>query len=220
MAKKSATVSPPPVSKRPLIAPIAMAAISCGLLMGAYFAVVWLGRAAAESVAQRAAYRARFDQVPWPVPPHVHRETFLTEVRYLGSPPREFSLADASARSNLAAAFARHPWVKSAVPVDASPVPVAMTFRIPILSVAIVDGSDRLVDRHGVLLPTVAWPEPLPRFLTPQPAPLTPAGEIWLHPHLPKAIEFAGDYQAWLIELSSKSWTFRSRTGQAFTLPR
>jgi hypothetical protein len=184
-----------------------------------YAAVAWIGRAAGEAVAQRPEYQVPFDAIAVSVPPGVDRETFLNEVKYLGTPPKVYSRVDVAARAILADAFAKHPWVQSAVPAADAEAPVTLVFRTPALRVITQDGPERLVDTKGVLLPVTPWPGPLPTLRTPQPSPLSPAGELWLNPHLRTALTFVNDYAAWDLTLSAGQWSFTQQNGKRYTMP-
>src|SRR5262245_60670051 len=104
MAKKAA---PKPGTKLPL-RPLAAALGTLAVIGGIYFAVIWLGKQAGDAVVDRPRYKIRFDDIDCPVPPGTDRTAFLAEVRFLASPPAEFSSADPEAMKTLAAAFAKH----------------------------------------------------------------------------------------------------------------
>ncbi|CAN5506446.1 hypothetical protein BH11PLA2_BH11PLA2_04100 [soil metagenome] len=216
MAKKPAK---PEAKPRPKFQPLLMAAGTLAVLVFGYFLLAWLGQQAGEAVAQHDVYMVRFDDIEVAVPPGMDRDRFLTEVKYLASPPRTFSNADTKAKQTVAEAFAKHPWVQAATPSKEGKSPVTLVFRKPVLAVAVGDGPERLVDANGILLPVVNWSEPLPKLKTPQPGPLTPPGEQWLNPRLPRALEFVKDYDAWELWVSDTAWNFKLKNGKPYTLP-
>jgi hypothetical protein len=221
MAKKpKAPAKPEPAKAEPRsLRPAVHVVAVLMLLLGGWWTIDWLGRAAGESVAKREAFRMKFEDLTVPTPPGLDRSTFLTEVKYLGQPPKEFSIADAAARTTLAEAFGRHPWVLAATPGQGSTV-VELVFRKPILKVALTDGPPRLVDAQGTLLPVADWKQPIAQLTTPQPPPLTPSGGQWINPQVRRAVEFVNEYDAWNLVYNEHAWSFTRRDGKPYTLPR
>src|SRR5205823_9166394 len=71
--------------------------------------------------------------------------------------------------NQLAAAFARHPWVETVDKVEIGPgrrIGVRLTFRTPVLAVVHGDRVVRAVDRGGILLPRGADTLLLPHLTT------------------------------------------------------
>ncbi len=124
-------------------------------------------------------YRGDFAAIDCPVPPGTERDAFLREVQYLGGLPDRLPLLDADASTRLAEAFGRHPWVERVERVEirsASEVVVRLDFRVPKL---LVLPFNRVVDRHGVLLPTNAPTDGLPVFTALDAPPPSEAGKPW-----------------------------------------
>src|SRR5207244_3915425 len=89
-------------------------------------------------------------------PPTLTRSEFLDEVQYLSGISDRLSLLDEDLEEKLRVAFGKHPWVRS-VRVALKPpdgVSLTITYREPALAVAAPEqGSPRVVDKEGVLLP-------------------------------------------------------------------
>lgn len=199
--------------------PLVAAVGTVALAVGTYLAIVWLGRQASEAIADRPRYQVRFEDMECDVPWGMDKGTFLAEVRYLASPPGEFSRLDTSIPSRLAAAFAKHPWVEEASPGQ-WPSVVKLKFRVPVLAVvlATTPPTERAVDGHCVLLPSTTVK--LPRLLTPQPPTDLPAGQRWPNPDVRRAIDLVRDFDAMSIEKTVSGWRIVQRSGRALTLSR
>ncbi|OWK39695.1 hypothetical protein FRUB_05585 [Fimbriiglobus ruber] len=184
--------------------------IAVGIVAAVVAGVVWLGSRAGESVANRDRYAIPVASIACPAPPGLDRETFLTEVRYLGNLPETIQVVDPNLRTKLSAAFAKHPWVNEVgdIMVDAdTTVRVDLKFRVPVLAVRVPgDAELRCVDRTCVLLPSVPNAAELPLFATPTATPTPPTGEVWIDPAVKRATELAITYQPKRIEKTDKGW--------------
>src|SRR5262245_27078557 len=113
------------------------------------------GKLARNALSSDERYQYPFKAIECSNPPGLEREAFLGEVRYLGEFPEAVPLLDDALPSQLAAAFAKHPWVERVDKVDIGPgrrLAVRLTFRTPMIGVRHA-GAMRAVDAHGILLP-------------------------------------------------------------------
>jgi hypothetical protein len=119
---------------------------------------------------------------------------FLGEVRYLTRQTDPISLLGPDLTERVASLFRRHPWVAEVTRVSAEPprqLRVELRFRRPTLAVPFESGW-RAVDETGVLLPTSASIEGLPRFVGVPKTPRGPAGTKWGDPEVERQARGAG----------------------------
>ena len=131
--------------------------LAVGLLL--LCAVMVFGGLALRALHGQARYQIAFADIDCAPPPHVSRAEFLEEVQYFARMPDSVSVLDDGLPARLSAAFARHPWVEEVKGVEItapSRVRVQLVYRVAALTVALGDGIDRPVDRHGVRLPAAA----------------------------------------------------------------
>jgi hypothetical protein len=139
------------------------------------------GRFLLDQIRGQDRYRVDFMEIECAAPAGGSRAEFLSEVRYLSEFPERVPLLEDGLTARLARAFARHPWVEKVEEVKIEPprrILVQLQFRQPVLAVAHGDEL-RAVDRHGILLPTDAVTEGLPRYPEKAPPPHGPAGTPW-----------------------------------------
>jgi hypothetical protein len=191
--------------------------LALALVGGVVYAVAWLGGRAGERVAGRDRYAVRVADLVCAAPPGKDRPTFLTEVRYLADLPETVQAVDPKLPEQLAAAFAKHPWVAEVVGVtveaDAT-VRVGLRFRVPVLAVRVLGDSEvRTVDRSGVLLPPGAT-GPMAELANAVRPPKRPAGEVWNDPTVTRAAELAAEHRPRRIEKTAREWRLTMDTGK------
>jgi cell division septal protein FtsQ len=191
--------------------------LALALVGGVVYTVAWLGGRAGERVVGRDRYAVRVADVACDAPPGKDRPTFLTEVRYLANLPETVQVVDPKLPEQLAAAFARHPWVAEVVAVKVEPdatVRVDLRFRVPVLAVRVIGDSEvRTVDRTGVLLPPGAT-GPLTELANPVLAPKRPAGEVWNDPTVRRAAELAAEHTPRRVEKTAREWRLTLDSGK------
>jgi hypothetical protein len=165
--------------RRPIIAVVVSVAVVFGL--------VWVGHFARRWLEQRQHYTVNFVDLHCPVPPGVGRDAFLIEVQYFGNGnlPDRINLLDPDLVNRLQAAFSLHPWVEKVEGIDLRG-PDGPTVRLVMRTPALAVG-DRVVDRHGVLLPAKTPTAGLPVYPKEAPLPKGPAGTPWGDPDVEKA---------------------------------
>jgi hypothetical protein len=164
------------------------------LIGGVLAGVLYLGQVSLESLRGEDRYRVAFQDMECQPPAGMSRVDFLDEVQYLASVPSELQLLDEELPVTLAAAFARHPWVREVAEVRVLPqkkIRVALVYRTPVLAVR-WNGSLRAVDGAGVLLPANASTKGLPVFSGKALPPRGAAGHPWGDPAVEKAAQEAG----------------------------
>jgi len=169
-----------------LVPLVAVAVVLLGLIA--------LGKAARDQLRQHERYTITFGDIDCPAPPGVGRDDFLCEVQYLAQLPDRLPALDEGTPARLAAAFARHPWVEKVEEVRIIPpdrARVRLMFRTPALAVP-QPGGTRVVDGHGILLPSSAPAEGLPVFRGSAAPPAGVAGEPWGDPAVSAAAAAAG----------------------------
>jgi len=155
--------------------------------------VIVVGRISRDYLRQDQHYVLHFSDIDCPAPPGLRREDFLPEVQFLGQLPNSLPALDDNTPSQLAAAFARHPWVEKVEQVRITPpnrAEVQLTFRTPALAVPQPDGT-RVVDGHAILLPVTASSEGLPVLRGPIAHPSGLAGSAWDDPAVSAAAPVA-----------------------------
>jgi hypothetical protein len=189
--------------------PPVIAALFLAVLIG-------LGKAARDALHGSERSTIAFADIDCPPPPRQGRADFLGEVQYLGDLPDRVNVRDDGLAERLAAAFAKHPWVKKVERVEVTPpgrVRVQVVFRTPVLAVAhrwegkgkddpfprmpSFQGDDplagaRAVDAEGVLLPPTAPLAGLPILFDKTAPPSGPAGAPWGDPAVEAAARTAG----------------------------
>jgi hypothetical protein len=194
-------------------------AVAAALIGG----VVWFGTRAGEEVAADPRFSARFADIDCPAPPGRSRETFLSEVRYLGKAPETIQSVDPALGERLAAMFRRHPWVDTVDGVDVSAdraVRVRLTFRVPVLLVRVPGGTpaERLVDAAGVLLPPAPLPAGVAVLANEMPPPSVEAGKVWDDPTVTRAATLARDFQAVRVEKTDRGWRVTQANGRVLSV--
>jgi hypothetical protein len=164
-----------------------LAAVLAGLL--AVSGIVTAGRAARAALEGHEAFSPRFTAVECASPPGLSRVEFLEEVQYLARSPDRVRLLDPRLPAELAAAFARHPWVEEVKRVEVLPgrrVRVELVHRRPVLAVClphpVAAGQERpcrAVDGSGILLPAGAPAAGLPVLEGVPRGPAGPPGTSW-----------------------------------------
>jgi hypothetical protein len=170
--------------------PIARAVVSVALAAGVVFGLVQLGRYARDRLDQRNHYTVAIADVQCLAPPGMSRATFLAEVQYYGALPDQVNLLEPRLVARLTAAFALHPWVERVEGVHLrgpNGPEVRLVIRTPALAVG-----ERVVDRHGVLLPAGAKADGLPVMPGEVPPPKGPPGTPYGDPSVEAAAKAAG----------------------------
>lgn len=201
---------------RRLIAVLLTLAVVAGLVWG----VAYLGDAARRGIGPRDRYACRFADIACDAPPGFDPPTFLAEVRYASNFSESFQSLDPELNATLGAAFTKHPWVAGfdGATVDRDGrVSVKLRFRVPVLAVDVTDGTTRVVDAAGVLLPLNASAENLPRLVTPQPAPVAPAGQAWANERVKRAAELADAHHPRKLEETATGWRLTMPDGTTLT---
>lgn len=156
------------------VLPVAAAALFLAAIIG-------LGRLALEQLQREQVYEVRFSEIQCTPPPGMSRIDFLDEVQYVASMPGRMNLLEDDLPRRLAEAFGQHPWVEKVEQVRVTPperVEVRLIFRRPALAVK-WNGTTRVVDARGVLLPAGAPADGLPQFEGKPSPPRGPAGAAW-----------------------------------------
>jgi hypothetical protein len=166
--------------------------VLCAVLV--FFGLLGLGRWARARLAAQTTSTVAFADFDCQPPPGQSREAFLGEVQYLGGLPDRLPALDSDLAGQLAAAFARHPWVAEVRRVEVSRqserparrwrTRVQLIYRQPVLAVCPTRGVEtvnrlRAVDEHGVLLPVSAVQAGLPVLEADVLPPAGPPGTPW-----------------------------------------
>jgi hypothetical protein len=169
-----------------------------------FFGLSWLSHFARDHIRSRERYTLALDDIVCSPPPGMNRKDFLEEVQYVGALPTHLALLDEGLARQLAAAFAKHPWVESVEGVEIGPdrsAHVRLVYRLPVLAVIVpgssnvsprsrvrlrkgMDGGEivycaRAVDRKGILLPAEINLTGLPILTTCDRPPRHPSGLPW-----------------------------------------
>jgi len=173
---------------------IALAGIASLFLAG----LVVVGDATRTRLQDLDQYQLAFTDIECDPPPNQTRVDFLSEVQYLSGLPASVRLLDEQLASHLAEAFAAHPWVEQVGHIQIlSPrrIHAGLVYRKPALAVKLTglpEASVRVVDAHGVLLPTNAPADGVPELsLKGEEAPGR-AGKPWDNPTILEASRIAG----------------------------
>lgn len=198
--------------------------LAVALTLAAAGALVWgvakLGDAARLGVGPRDRYAVRFADIACDPPPGMDRPSFLSEVRYVSNVPETFQSLDRELHAKLSAAFTAHPRVAAfdGVSVDAEgAVRVSLRFRTPALAVRLPDGTVRVVDASGVLLPPDAAPDGLPEVRGIG-VPTVPAGQAW--GEVKRALELADAHKPRTLEKSAKGWRLTTADGKQLAVEK
>ena len=141
-----------------------------------------LGKLAWESLGHLERYQILFNEIDCPAPPNMGRAAFLDEVQYLSGMPGRLNALEEGLAGRLAEAFRRHPWVEKvdSVEVQSSQrIAARLTFRKPVLAVSVPGMGVRVVDRHGIVLPSTAPTDGLPLYSGSAAPPAGPSGTRW-----------------------------------------
>lgn len=206
---------PPPPRRRSFRAVLAVL-ITLGVAVGVLIGLGVVGDEARGRLGPRDRYRVPFADIECHSPPGSDRPTFLSEVRYVSGAPDTLQLLDPDLRSQLAAAFAAHPWVETVDGVDVEPparVRVRLRFRSPVLAVNVGHGGVRLVDANGVLLPVGTMPPELCELAALVSPPAVPAGQVWADDTVRRAVELVKAYQPRRLEKNRGGWKLTGRDG-------
>jgi hypothetical protein len=158
-------------------------------LLVLFVGLVMLHRALRSELREDARYTATWAAIECTPPQGLSREAFLTQVQERSDLPETIHFLDADLARHLAQAFARHPWVEQVECVEITPsreIRVQLRYRRPVLAVEAA-GQLRAVDGDGVLLPSEAQTEGLPRFPGTAFPPAGPAGTHWNDPAVEEA---------------------------------
>jgi len=198
------------------------AVLTLVMLFGLVGGLVWLGGQAGPAVATRDRYTVAVADLRCDVPPGTDRATFLGEVRYLGRLPETVQSVDPNLPQLLSAAFAKHPWVAAVAGVTTNPdgtVSVGLTFRKPVVLVAVRGSTPRLVDAAGVLLPAAPTPPGVAALSGEWLPPTVPAGTVWPDPTVTRAAALAAAYQPTTIQrLPAGGWRLAFADGKSLTV--
>lgn len=188
----------------PLVGTVGRGLLALALVTAVMMAVVWVGGQTGRVVAPQSRYAVEIANIRTPTPPSNDPVRFLLEVRYLGDLPERVQSVDPNLKPRLTHAFGLHPWVESVRGVEVTPageIRVALTFRQPVLAVAVVgETAPRLVDKGGILLPGDAPGVSVSTLKTPQPKPETPAGQPWASKTVQFSATLAATYRPQTIE--------------------
>ena len=189
------TAAPPLAVAPRLFRPVRIARFAClvGLAVFAPYLVQQLPH-----LASRPEYRLRTESIQIvPAPEHPVPSDLVDQVRRLNQLPDDLSLLDPKLCPNLAAAFARHPWVSKVNSVRQSfpaSVTVQLQYRTP-MAMAQVKGGRIPIDGGGIVLPSEDFaPADVPRYPTIRlvgAANLTRAEDRITDPGLPGAARLA-----------------------------
>jgi hypothetical protein len=159
-------------------------------------ALMLAGRTARQDLRDRDRFVVVFLDIDCPAPADMARSDFLSEVQYLTGMTSRLRLLDDDLPSRLREAFTRHPWVETVERVAILPgrVSIDLVFRTPVLRIA-QGGQVRVVDRHGILLPSTVTADGLPLLHTVAKVPGGPAGTPWGDPAVEEAAR-----AAWLAQ--------------------
>jgi hypothetical protein len=141
-----------------------------------------LGVMALHALRGQERYQIAFADIDCVPPPHESRPVFLDEVQYFAGLPNSVCVLDDGLPARLSAAFARHPWVDEVKGVEITAprrVRVQLVYRVAALTVALGDGIDRPVDRHGVRLPAAAVDPEVPVLRGDLRPPAGLEGQLW-----------------------------------------
>ncbi len=207
--KRANKADPPPATRRRGARRLVSVALTLGFAVLVLFGLSVVGDAARRNIGPRDRYAVRFADIRCGAPPNTTRETFLVEVRYAANAEATFQSLDTDLKKKLTTAFAAHPWVANVDAVTIVPpneVTVALTFRIPVLAIPRA-GGDRALDVKGVLLPTSAQTDSLPRLLNaPTLPPNAVAGQPWPDDAVVRAAPVAAEYKPLTIERTQQGW--------------
>ena len=189
-------------------------ALAFGVLAG----LVGLGKRAGTDVAPNARYTVAFADIETAAPSGQDRKTFLTEVRFLSDLPETLQSVDPKLAEHLKAAFNKHPWVLGVDEVAVAPngqIRVGLKFREPVLAIRIGgEPNPRVIDRHGVLLPTNAPTAKLPVLINPRVPIGISAGQKWPDPDVQRAVELVLLYPCQKIERVLLGWVITQADGR------
>ena len=190
--------------------------LALALVAGTILMFNLLSGEALRRIGNSGRYRTKFADIQCDAPRGMDRSTFLTEVRYLSAFPEVFHGLDESERQQLAAAFAKHPWVESVDAVEVEPgnvVRVKLTYREPALAIRTDRGTVRLVTHRGVLLPESGSPRGVAELLNIVPAPTVNAGETWPDELVQLSLELMKSYTIAKLERTDTGWRLTLRDG-------
>ena len=200
---------------------VVAAVLTLAVAGGVVAAVRWAGDEATRRIADNNRYVVPLAEIAFDLPPGLDRDTFLTEVRYAGSPPDPVRPLDPDQRGRLAGAFSAHPWVEAVDAVEVEPptaVRVRLRFRTPVLAVRDNDGTVRLVDGPGVLLPTAPTPAGVAELVAPVRPPMTAAGRVWEDETVRRAVELVKVYRPAKLEKTAAGWRLTLPDGKVLSV--
>lgn len=158
-----------------------------------------------DDLQRRGHYALQLAEFQLPAPPGMTRDVFIAEVLYSRGLSGKLDRTDAQLTEKLRHAFAAHPWVEKVTVGDlAGPQPIKLVFRTPALSVG-----ERVLDRHGVLLPLGTKKDGLPLFLAPDLAPAAPSGQPYGDARIVAAAKTLGwlRQQAPELQIQAAHWS-------------
>lgn len=227
MARKQLKKPTAPVSSRhrrhvrKFLGMVLTLAAAAGLVYG----LKRLGDRAQRTIAPRDRYTGRFADIDCDPPPGSTRDAFLAEVRFHSQFPETFQSLDPEITSKLTAVFAAHPWVESVASVQIGPrsaVRVNLKYRAPALAVRVAgrDGTVRVVDAGGVLLPITADAVGLPELITAVPAPSMPSGKKWMDATVSRAVELLEAHRPSRLAKTLLGWRLTLADGRTVLVGR
>ncbi len=141
-----------------------------------------------EQLREDPRFQISFRDLQCDVPPGMTREEFLEEIQYLSRFPDKIFILAPQVKEQIRKAFQLHPWVLEVRDIlesakNSRSLKVRVVLREPVLAIP-VEGTLRVVDGDGVLLPKSAPAKGLPVFEGDVPPPKNPAGKPWGDPNI------------------------------------
>jgi hypothetical protein len=206
-------------AKRRVLLHFARVLLTLVVFSAGIITLVWFGSHAGNQIAGHPRYTIRFTDIECDAPPGTTRETFLSEVRYLGNIPATIQVVDAGLPDELSTLFQKHPWVEKVQGVEVTAervVRVQLRFRTPVLLVRMTGSNpqQRLVDAKGVLLPPAPPPDGVAVLVNEQPPPTVLTGQVWDGP-VKRAAELVVEFDAVRVERTSQGdWRVTQKNGR------
>lgn len=221
MPRKEAKPAPPAAPRRRFVRAVLAVGIGLGLVAG----IVALGTVAAAIVGMKDRYRIPLTAVECSVPDWVDRDTFLSEVRYLGDLPETFNVNDPAAVGRVRAAIAKHPWVEYVAEDGYLTIefryPLTVGFRRPVLAVTTTaEPTLRTVDAKGILLPPHRPITNLAKLAGEFEPPTSAAGTPWNDATVRRAAELAARFEPVSVEKIAAGWRVVPRSGPPLVVER
>ncbi|MCE9561644.1 MAG: hypothetical protein K8U57_06275 [Planctomycetes bacterium] len=206
-----------------LVRRLIVVALTLAVGVGVVWGVARLGEEARRGIGSRDRYAVHFASIECDSPPGLERVAFLSEVRYVANFPESFQSLDPELNAKLTAAFAAHPWVAGVEDVSVTTdrvVQVKLRFRVPVLAVHPQNGTVRLVDSAGVLLPPEASPDGTAELTSPVATSLPLAGQVWPDADVKRAVELVESHHPRRLEKTPQGWRLTTADGKTLVLER